>query len=223
MAVTPADQESSRPQWVGKEYTLAYRVQKNGKWSYWVAPFQGGPERINTALDLDHADRIRLSPDGTMMTAQVIAGSGLRVVVAGLHGGVVRTLTPADRNIGFPCWSPDGRSIAAEERAGGTTTLVVFPSTGGEIRTVAKEFTQYFPYDWSPDNKRIVFAGLRNGVWNIYSISVAAGHVEQLTHRTEQSGFVRYPSWSPKGDRILFERNDLTSNIFVADLNSPDK
>jgi len=102
----------------------------------------------------------------------------------------------------------------------GTSTLVVLPSAGGEIRTLAKDFTQYFVYDWSPDSKRIVFAGLQNSVWNIYWISLSTAKVEQLTHFTAQSGFVRYPSWSPKGDQIVFERNDLTSNIYVADLKS---
>jgi Tol biopolymer transport system component/DNA-binding winged helix-turn-helix (wHTH) protein len=222
-AVTPADQISGRPEWVGKELTLAYLVQKNGEWSYWVAPLQGRPERVLTALDLKHADRSRLSSDGTMLAAQVTTPGGLQVVVAGLRGGAVRILTPAARNIGFPCWSPDGHWIAAEERVHGDTTLVVLPSAGGEIRTVAKELSQYFPYDWSPDSSRIVFAGLSHGVWNIYWISVSTGKVEQLTHFTSQFGSVRYPAWSPKGDQILFEHNDLTSNIYIADLHSRNK
>jgi Tol biopolymer transport system component/DNA-binding winged helix-turn-helix (wHTH) protein len=219
VAVTPADQLSGAPQWVGKEMALAYHVERHGEQGYWVAPLQGKPERVNPALDLKQTDRYRLSPDGTMLAAQVSTKGGLQVVVAGLRGGPVRTLTPADRSIGFPCWSPDGRWIAAEERAHGATTLVVFPSAGGEIKTLGKEFTQYYPYDWSPDGDRILFAGRRNGVWDIYWISFSTGKVEQLTHFTEQSGFVRYPSWSPKGDRILFERNDLTANIYIADLN----
>jgi len=102
----------------------------------------------------------------------------------------------------------------------GSTTLVVVPSGGGEIRTVAKELTQYFAYDWSPDSSRIVFSGLNQAVWNIYWISVSTSKVEQLTHFASQFGVVRYPAWSPKGDRILFEHNDLTSNIYIADLNS---
>jgi TolB protein len=202
---------------------LGYQVQRNGEWSYWVAPLQGRPERVNPSLDLKDADRIRLSSDGTMLAAQVRRPGGLQVVVAGLRGGAVRALTPAGRNIGFPCWSPDGRWIAAEENKHGGSTLVVVPSAGGEIRTIASEFTHYFTYDWSPDSDRILFAGLRNGVWNIYWISFSTGKVEQLTHFSTQSGFVRYPSWSPKGDRILFERNDLMSNIYIADLNPPDK
>ena len=218
--ITPADQNSARPAWVGKELTLAYEVQRNGEWSYWIAPLQGRPERVNTALDLKNVDRLRLSSDGKMLAAQMTAANGLQVVAGGVRGGSSRVLTPSSRKIGFPCWSPDGRWIAAEEFVKGNTTLVVFPSEGGEVRTVAKEFTQYFVYDWAPDNDRIVFAGLNQGVWNIYWIGVSTAKVEQLTHYTSQSGVVRYPSWSPKGDQILFERNDLTSNIYIADLNS---
>jgi Tol biopolymer transport system component/DNA-binding winged helix-turn-helix (wHTH) protein len=223
-AVTPTDQRSGRPQWVGKDLTLAYQVQRHGERSYWVAPPRGKPEPVHPTLDLVHADQIRTSSDGAMLAAQVTTKRGLlQIVVAGLRGGPAHTLTPADRDIGFPFWSPDGRWIAAEERKAGATTLVVIPSKGGEIRTLASEFRQYYPYDWSPDGDRIAFAGLDRGTWNLYWISFSTGKVEQLTHFTAQSGFVRYPSWSPKGDRIIFERNDLTSNIYVADLSSSGK
>jgi len=222
VAITTANQNAGRPQWVGKELTLAYQTQWNGEPSYWITPLQGKPERVNLALDLKHADRLRLSSDGTMVTAHVSTPEGLQVVTTPLHGSAVRTLTPASRSIGFPCWSPDGRWIAAEERKQGRTTVVVIPSGGGEIRTVASEFTQYYAYDWAPDSDRIVFAGLRDGVWNVYWISLSTEKVEQLTHFTTQSGFVGYTSWSPKGDRILFERNDMASNIYLADLNSLD-
>ena len=210
-------------QWAGKELKLGYRVRRNGDWSYWFASLQGAPERASTALDLGRADRLRLSPDGTMLAAHVRTPAGFQVVVADFKGHAVRALTPAGRDIGFPCWSPDGRWIAAEEHVEAGTALAVFPSAGGEIRRFPKEMTQYFVTDWSPDSSRILFAGLRNGVWNIYWISFPGGKLEQLTHFTAQSGFVRYPSWSPQGDRVLFERNNMTSNIYIADLSARDK
>ncbi len=222
-AMTPADQYSARPQWVGKELLLAYNVRRRGENSYQIAPLQGRPEQVHLALDLDHSDRLRLSPDGAMLAAQLRTPAGLQLVTAGLRGGPVRVLTPASRNIGFPCWSPDGRWLAAEERIPGHTRLVVVPAAGGEIRTVAKEFVDYFPFDWSPDGDRITFAGLQNSTWNIYWISFSTGKLEQVTHFTSRPGFVRYPVWSPKGDRLIFERNDLTSNIYVADLNATGK
>jgi Tol biopolymer transport system component len=48
----------------------------------------------------------------------------MKLVVAGLRGGPVRTVTPPDRSIGYPSWSPDGRWLAAEERIGSRTNLV---------------------------------------------------------------------------------------------------
>jgi Tol biopolymer transport system component len=51
----------------------------------------------------------------------------MKLVVAGLRGGPVRTVTPPDRSIGYPSWSPDGRWLAAEERIGSRTNLVVVP------------------------------------------------------------------------------------------------
>ncbi len=218
VAVTTAFHTSLRPQWVGKDLTLAYLVRQNGEFSYWIAPLQGRPERIHPSLDLRNADRLRLSRDGTTLVAQITTPVGLQLVVTPLRGGPVRAITPANRNVGFPLWSPDGRWVAAQERLKGRSTLVVVPSAGGEIKTLAREFTQYFAFDWSMEGDRILFAGLRDSAWNIYWASFPDGKVQQITHFTMQSGFVRYPSWSPKGDWIVFEHNDLRSNIYVADL-----
>jgi Tol biopolymer transport system component/DNA-binding winged helix-turn-helix (wHTH) protein len=218
--ITPAEQNSGRPQWIGKELTLGYEVIRNGEFSYWLHPLQGKPERVHPALDLEHSDRFRPSPDGTLLAAQVSTAGRLRVAVAGIRGGAVRMLTPASRNIGFPCWSPDGRWFAAEERTNDGAALVLFSSNGGEIRTLTTGFSENYPWDWAPDSDRILSAGLQNGIWNVYWVSISTGKVERLTHFSTQSGFVRYPSWSPQGDRILFERNDLTSNIYIADLNT---
>jgi Tol biopolymer transport system component len=223
-AWTPGGQNARSAQWVeskpGSEPRLAFLVRQNDQFSYWVAPLGGSPERVHPGLDLNRTVRLHISHDGTLLAGHVNTAHGQQVVVSGLTGGPVRTLTPPSRSIGYPCWSPDGRWIAAEERVKGRATLVIFRSTGGEVRTLGNQLDSYFASDWSPDGQRIAFAGAKDGVWNIYWISAATGNTEQLTHFGAGSGvgFVRYASWSPDGKRILYERNDWKSNIYVADL-----
>jgi Tol biopolymer transport system component len=131
---------------------------------------------------------------------------------------VIRDLTPADRNISFPCWSPDGRWIAAQERTQGRSTVVIIAVDSGEIRTLVNEPGHSWAHDWSLDGDRIAFAGLRDGVWNVYWVSRSTGHMEQLTRFTSQSAFVRYPVWSPKRDRVAFEYNELAANVYLAEV-----
>jgi Tol biopolymer transport system component len=59
---------------------------------------------------------------------------------------------------------------------------------------------------------------LHEGLWDIYWVSRTTGRVEQLTHFASQSAFVRYPAWSPKNDQVVFEHNNLTANIYVAEI-----
>jgi Tol biopolymer transport system component len=64
----------------------------------------------------------------------------------------------------------------------------------------------------------MAFAGERDGVWNIYDVERTSGTIRQLTHWTGREGYVRYPAWAPKGDRIVFERSTRTSSIWTAKL-----
>jgi Tol biopolymer transport system component len=79
-------------------------------------------------------------------------------------------------------------------------------------------FEEAWPSEWAPDNDRILFAGQRNGVWNAYWVSKSTRKIVQLTHFDSKSAFVRYPSWSPRNNQVVFERNELTANIYIADL-----
>jgi Tol biopolymer transport system component len=71
-------------------------------------------------------------------------------------------------------------------------------------------------HDWVGDNDRVVFAGLRGGVWNVWWVSRATGQETQITRYTGVNTFVRYPSSSPRGDRVVFERGEVRGNIWLA-------
>ncbi len=215
-ALSPEDQQAFSPEWVGPNQ-VGYEVTKKDAATYWLKPLDGSPQPTNLKLDWGRSDNVRLH--GTKAVADVQGAEGRHiVVVTDLAGGTVRALTPATRNIEFPCWSPDGRWVAARENIEGHGALVVFPSTGGEIETLVKEPAQSLAYDWSPDSKRISFAGLRSGIWNIYWVDRVTREVRQLTHFATPSASVGDPAWSPLGDQIIFERYDQSANIYIANL-----
>ena len=89
---------------------------------------------------------------------------------------------------------------------------------GGPVEQLTDARGQSWPHSWAPDNDRIAFAGQRDGVWNLYSVSRRTRAVTQITFFTSGSGYVRYPAWSPSGSRIVFERALDTSNVWTMTL-----
>ncbi len=90
--------------------------------------------------------------------------------------------------------------------------------SGGEITQLTFDKGQSWAHSFLPDGDKIVFAGLRNGVWNLYWISRLTKQQKQLTNYTKLNSYVRYPSWSPPGNQIAFGYAETTGNIWIADL-----
>jgi len=217
-AITPPDQNAGDPNWIGNGLTIGYAVRGGKDQGYWVKSPDEPPARGGWNLDWELADRINISKDGLYAAAHVWTSTSMRIVVGGLGAGAARVITPADKSVGFPKWSPDGRWIAAMEDMDGNSTLVILPFEGGPIQTLVSEPAQSFAVDWSPDGDKILFNGLRDGVWNMYWVSRSTREIRRLTNFADQAGFVRWGDWSPDGWQVIFERSDLTSNIYVADL-----
>ncbi|HTS31364.1 MAG TPA: winged helix-turn-helix domain-containing protein [Bryobacteraceae bacterium] len=217
--ISAAENNSWDPAWLGKELACGFATSaRHGGATYVLAFLDGRAKAVKLKMDLDRASRLRISPDGTRLVAHIGTPDNFQVVVEDLQRGTVREVTPPGRSIGFPAWSPDGRWIAAQERVQDATRLVILPAEGGEIRTLVSDPGESWANSWSPDGDRIAFAGLRDGVWNIFWVSRTTGAVHQLTHFTSQSEFVRYPTWSPRNNQVAFEYNALEANVYVADV-----
>ena len=87
---------------------------------------------------------------------------------------------------------------------------------GGTARVLTPEAGEAWVHDWTGDDDRIVFAGQRGGVWNVWSVSRATGRETQITRYTGVHTFVRYPSSSPRGDRVVFELGEVRGNIWLS-------
>jgi len=206
-------------QWIGNDLSLGYVLYSENKdRSYWIAPPSGPPSRVSMKMDLNRAGRIRMSRDTRKVAVNMTTPAGHHITVEDRSTGEIRDVTPLNRNITYPFWSPDSQWIAADEQVAQKSNVVIFPAAGGEVQTLVDNFDEAWPSGWAPDNDRIIFAGQRKGVWNVYWVSRSTHKIVQLTHFDSQSAFVRYPSWSPLNNQVVFERNELTANIYTAEL-----
>jgi Tol biopolymer transport system component len=73
-----------------------------------------------------------------------------------------------------------------------------------------------WPYTFSPDDDRIAFGAGESGVWNVFTVSRSTRQVKQLTRF--DTGIARFPAWSPRGDRIVFVRQEESSSLWTARL-----
>jgi Tol biopolymer transport system component/DNA-binding winged helix-turn-helix (wHTH) protein len=171
------------------------------------------------AISTDGILSQRLSPDGREIVFHVIdAGGVINVWTQVLDGGSRKQLTFDSEAMSYPMWSPDGRSLVVEIKRGDDTHMGVMSRDGGPVELLVTERGQSWPYSWAPDNDRIAFAGARDGVWNIYTVSRSTKAITQLTDFNSVQGYVRYPSWSPARPRIVFERAEQRGSLWTAKL-----
>lgn len=206
------------PSWFPDMEHIAFVSNRTGHYALWAINLNTKRERM--LLDLkDNLEYARLSPDGKQIVFNFKRDGGvINVWTASLAGGEPKQLTFDKELKGFPAWSPDGKHIAFQMKRGDDTHVMVMPSEGGTPVQLTFDKGQSWVYDWSPDGDKILFAGFRDGLWNIHWVSRSTKKQQQLTHYKKLNSFVRYPAWSPLGNQIAYEYSETTGNIWIADL-----
>jgi len=215
--VTTAPSIEALPSWFPQMNQIAFVSDREGHRKFWAIDLQSGREHLLFGLEqtLEYA---RLSPDGKQVAFNVTTGGPINVGTIPTEGGDAKQLTFDNELMGFPSWSPDGQWLAFEMKRGEDTHIVIMPSNGGPITQLTFAKGQSWSHSWSPDGDKIAFAGFRNGTWNVWWVSRSTKQQKQLTSYTKLNSFVRYPAWSPLGDKIVYEYTETTGNIWLMEL-----
>jgi Tol biopolymer transport system component/DNA-binding winged helix-turn-helix (wHTH) protein len=201
--------------WFPDSRRIAYIVHDNGHNTLESMDVVSGKKQALRELSVANST-MRLSPDGKQIAYNIEQSGAQNIWLVPVDSGPPRQLTFDKDFVAFPSWSPDGNFLACEAARNGGTQIVVVPSSGGTpLQLTADQGGDNWPHGWSPDGDKVLFAGRRDGVWNIWWVSRRTRQEKQVTHYTMNNTYVRYPTWSPHGDQIVYEYAETTGNIWT--------
>jgi Tol biopolymer transport system component len=97
--------------------------------------------------------------------------------------------------------SPDGALIAISDKVEfGRSAIYVLPARGGTPKLVTENLPSYW-HGWSPDGKTFAYCGIRDQVFDIYTIGIDGKNETQLTFGEGRNDG---PDYSPDGRWIYF-------------------
>ncbi|WP_454746160.1 TolB family protein [Ciceribacter selenitireducens] len=97
--------------------------------------------------------------------------------------------------------SPDGRWIVVSDKVEhGKSCIYILPAEGGTPRQVTRNLPSYW-HGWSPDGSTLSYCGIRNDVFDIYTVSVDVGEETRLTFGEGRNDG---PDYSADGRWIYF-------------------
>jgi Tol biopolymer transport system component len=206
------------PAWFPDGKTLVYRSDRLGRPTLWRFDLATRKESLLLEPSRD-MDWVRLSPDGKTIAFISTSGSGaMNVWLSSLDGEEARQLTYDSEFMGFPCWAPDGKSLAVQIKRGENAQVALVSPDGGSPVVLTQGEGQAWPYSFSPDGRSVAFAGLRGGLWNVYAVSVDTKEERRLTDLDQINAYVRYPAWSPRGNRVVYEYAETSGNVWMVEL-----
>lgn len=168
-----------------------------------------------------------ISPDGTRIAfAQFVAHGfqGYQIYLMNIDGSGLHPLTKAlEGNEQSPSWSPDGRWIAYGQQG----TLMIVRLDGRNRHTLGgAAFANCWSPRWSPDGRKIAFSRGRDTgnatqpLAFVISVCNRDGTGLRDLSTPTLSWDDTWPSWSPDGSQIAFQRLSLPSgksDIFIND------
>jgi Tol biopolymer transport system component/DNA-binding winged helix-turn-helix (wHTH) protein len=223
--LTSDETADHKPHWFPDGKRIAYLTKRGRTGALWSVNIETRREEL--VFDFPgHENEPRLdgrlaefdiSPSLTKIAFSLISSStGLRTLFTSPASAFTpQPVGPRDSSAGYPSWSPDETQIAVEIKDGSSTHAGVIDVESGTMRQLSRERGHAWVRSWSPDGKKLAVAAMRDGRWNLRWIDAQTGQEGQLTTPSPPGTYLRYPEWSPTGDRMVFERGVSRGNIWT--------
>jgi len=192
----------------------------------------GGDRRLLTRPpDGYHDLPLSFSPDGTaLLFLRESARDRWHLFTVQADGSGLRQLTTMRSAVGFgispATWSPDGRQVAfaAFQPAGadvGRSAVFVIDATSGEPRRLSDWADYITSAQFSPDGSWIVYdrPDLPQG-HNLWLVQPDGSQAHPIT--TNANGGQCCAQWSPDGERLIFQKGPLGSELSDLWVINPD-
>jgi TolB protein len=174
-------------------------------------------QKSSIVEDQHHNFTPTFSPDGQWVAFTRSIEGNTEIFKVNRRGGAPVQLTHSPRIDANPAWSPSGREIAFSSDRAGTPQLYVMDADGGNVRRVTREGLSNDGAAWHPEGSRITYA-FRSQSGHRYDIAVTDLVTEETRILTSGPGSNEAPSFSPDGERIVFESSrDGSIQIWVID------
>ena len=182
-----------------------------------------------------HSFSPTLSPSGELVAVLATPVDELDVVVLSAKDGKkIRNLTKGFTNkydhlvaAAFEgkrdlSWSPEGDNIAFFVRRENFRDLWIMNAVTGD-RVLRMKMPVDIPTSpaFSPDGTKLLFAGNRAGIFDIFELDLATKKVQNLT---DDNFYDANPAWSPDGKTALYNRRiGQWTKIFLFDVANPQR
>ena len=228
LRLTTDPAQDSNPVWSPDGRYIAFLRRLAEKSAVYLIPPLGGPERKLAEVNaINYGSSLDWSPDGKSLAAVDRCGSQepCSLSLISIETGEKQKLTfPPTEHAEYngdtnPAFSPDGKTLAFIRIGSlGVSDVYLAPVSGGEPRRLTFDNMTAIGLTWTADGREIIFRSNRGGYPTLWRIPAVGGTPELLPAVGDEA---IEPAISHQGQRLVYTRRMMDSNIWRIEMSSP--